>query len=127
MFRFCLSLCIFFVLIGCQPTQKSDHPGNDNQAHEPRTAPEPTSLEDIRSFDNRTKNYNMLGVKKSKNWLRDKGYTVTEINGNAFLIEKNGKEMTTIEKGSRAHYSVEETLFTHDDEGNIRVGFFHEE
>ena len=137
MFRFCLSLCIFMVLIGCQPNngnqQKSPEPGNES--HTPVSPSEPErTLEYLRSFAGRTENYDMLGVQESKDWLRKNEYTVTEIDDDTRLIQRNyvsgnitKKDKITISKGGGGLSSIEGTAFTEDDEGNIRVGFFREE
>ncbi len=128
MFRFCLSLCIFIVLIGCQPAEKPPEPsGNDDQKStkvEVTDPVGPTEGEDTKEFLERTKAYNMLGVQESKDWLRDNSeYTGTEIDDNTLLIQKNGAKIT-MSKETRGLASIEGTVLTDDHKGNIRVGFF---
>lgn len=136
MFRFCLLLCIFMVLIGCEPTEKSpEPPGNSGQTQEPQQPPDEPTVEAPGSFPNRTKAYEMLDVQASKEWLSKNKFTVTEIDDNTVLVQGNYVfgNMTTevkveIHKGKRGLAPISSSLIrslliTDDDEGNIRVGF----
>ena len=74
------------------------------------------------SFAGRTENYEMLGVKASKDWLSENGFPVREIDDDTLLIN----EVIRVSKGSRYLISVKGGTIIEDDEGNIRVGFFRE-
>lgn len=74
------------------------------------------------SFAGRTENYEMLGVKASKDWLSENGCTVTEIDDDTLLI----KGSIRVSKGARYLVSVKGGTIIEDDEDNIRVGFFRE-
>ena len=130
MFRFCLSLCIFIVFIGCQPNNgdppQPPEPGNTPVEPAPPSS-DPGNGEDL-TFEVRTEAYDMLGVQESKDWLRKNHYTVTKVDSDTYLIQRNyvsgnvtRKEKTRVQ--GRGLASTEGTAFTKDDEGNIRVGF----
>ena len=87
MFRFCLSLCIFFVLIGCQPTViLPETSGNDNQAHEPPGSPEKIVYKSV--------NIKLSG-EEAINWMEDNGYTVSG-SGSYYISKKSSNINTNI-------------------------------
>ena len=90
----------------------------------------PPELTKLRSFEYRTKNYDMLSVQESKDWLR-KNYWTIIYSGNTIRLQRNyvsenvtDKSNFTISIDSRAMNSISGTLFTTDDNGKLRVGFF---
>lgn len=114
-----------------ETSKKTPEPGNE--PHKPVLPSEPErTLEYLRSFAGRTENYDMLGVQESKDWLSKNKYTVTKIDDDTLLIQRNyvSGNITKREKiriSSSGLSSTDGTAFTKDDEGNIRVGFFREE
>ena len=138
-----VTVIIIAFIMGCNPTPKpggkSDlndktdpptvKPSPSNQTDPPTVKPSPPKL-DPNSFIPRTKNYDMLSVQESKDWLRENYWTVT-YSGNTITIQRDYKSGNvtdrskfTMSKDSRGIISVSGTMFTTDDGGNIRVGFF---
>ncbi|RKU06399.1 hypothetical protein C6501_18685 [Candidatus Poribacteria bacterium] len=111
MFRFCLLLCIFIVLIGCQPPEKTQEtPGNGDQTQEP-------TISSVWSYASRTEGYDMLGVQESKEWLNK--------NKDKFDIPESTDYRLLM--GTGLPKFTDAILITKDDDGNIRVGFDREE
>lgn len=129
MFRFCLLICIFIVLIGCQPPEKPPEPPEPgNGSHKPVQPPElePEPKPEPNSFAFRTQNYDMLGVQESKEWL-SKNCTITEIDDDTLRIQRNDVPgRVSVSKGSRYFISLSGAAIIEDDDGNMRVGFFRE-
>ena len=138
-----LTIAIIAFIMGCNPPSKPDGKSdlNDktdtptvktspsNQTDTPIVESFPPKL-DLDSFILRTKNYDMLSVQESKDWLQNNYWTVT-YSGNTIIIQRNYKSENvtdrskfTISKDSRAMISKNNAMFTTDDDGNIRVGFF---
>ncbi|RKU16677.1 hypothetical protein C6501_05325 [Candidatus Poribacteria bacterium] len=142
---------MFIVLIGCQQPQENDSrsevpqgtdqtqetakPGGNNGGSVVPLKPSRIirDLEYLRSFAGRTENYDMKSVEESKKWLLDNKYTVTDIDNNNLLIQRNyvsgnitDRRKITISKAG-AIVVMDGAMLTTDDEGNVRVGFFRAE
>lgn len=119
---FASTIAMLFVVaanLGCKSNNNTPGSSAGQTTPPPPTPPE----EDQDSFAVSTKNYNMLGVQESKEWLlqnTDK-VTITDIGNNTLLIQGNLK--ITVSRGSGFTVNMEGTVLAEDDEGNIRVGF----
>ena len=114
---------------------------NDGDTIEVPVTPEPVepvkdpgpSLEELTSFAYRTKNYDMLSVEKTKEWLRDHHYTVTK-SGESYTVQRNyvsgnvrdTRTITISAEGSQSSLHLRNSMMTTDDNGMLRVGFFKE-
>ena len=92
----------------------------------------PPKENDLDSFAYRTRGYDMLNVEKSRDWLRENYYTVTD-NGDGLIIKRNyvsgnvkDERQSSISKGFKGKlltFHVQGAMLTTDDDGNIRIGF----
>ena len=112
-------------IAGCDPKT----PGTTNGTSDPPPhQPPPPNLD---SFEVRTKNYDMLNVQKSKDWLSTNHWTVILHNDSQIKIQRNYKSGNITDrsqvllgpKGQRGYNVINSTMFTVDDDDNIRVGF----
>lgn len=138
-----VTIIIIVFIMGCNPTPKPEEksdpndktsspivkPSPSNQTDPPIVKSSPPKL-DPDSFILRTKNYDMLNVQKSKDWLQRNYWTVT-YSGNTIIIQRDYKSGNvtdrrkfTMSEDGRGMISISGTMFTTDDDGNIRVGFF---
>lgn len=136
-FLIILALAAGLVIIGLNLKTSEDTPpvnGESGTTEQPET-PDPPKP-DYDSFAYRTKAYDMLSVEKSKDWLRENHYTVTD-SGDEHIIQRNyvsGNEKDTSKfkiskgfKGKYAAFHVSGVMLTTDDDDNIRIGFFRDE
>ena len=142
-YKMIVTIIIIAFIMGCNPTPKPEgksdlndktdpptvKPSPSNQTDPPIVKSSPPKL-DPNSFIPRTKNYDMLSVQESKDWLRKNYWTVT-YSGNTIIIQRNYKSGNvtdrskfTMSKDSRGMIAKNNAIFTVDDNGNIRVGFF---
>lgn len=150
-----IGLCMVCLTVGCNPPPEQQNGNTDStdkvNPSQVETPQDPVdderTLEYIRSFAGRTEDYDMLGVQESKQWMRKHKFTVTD-KGNNYAIQRNyvsgrikKRNKVTIPKGGRSLTSIRSRkipgdidpikdisiIFTDDDEGNIRVGFYREE
>lgn len=125
-----VTIIIIAFIMGCNPTPKPEGKSDPNdKTDSPIVKPSPPKL-DPNSFIPRTKNYDMLSVQESKDWLQKNYWTVT-YRGNTIIIQRDYKSGNvtdrskfTMSKDSRGMVGISGTMFTTDDDGNIRVGFF---
>lgn len=125
-----VTIIIIAFIMGCNPTPKPERKSDPNDKTDPTIVRSSPPKLDLNSFIPRTKNYDMLNVQDSKDWLQKNYWTVTH-SGNTIIIQRNYKSGNvtdrskfTMSKDGRGMISVSGTMFTTDDDGNIRVGFF---
>ncbi len=128
-----VTLIIIAFIVGCNPTPPSGESDPSNKPGQQIVDPVPPDppKPDLLSFAYRTKHYDVLSVQKSKDWLRKNYWTVT-YSGSTIILQRNyksgnGTDRSKVTISGNAVSSINGTMFTMDDSGNIRVGFFKED